>query len=146
MSSFFLDTILGKHQDPLGILDRRETVGDNERGTVFCQILERILDHALAFVVQRRGRLVEDQDRRVLQEYSRDRKTLLLTATELDASLSDIRIVPVREFHDEIVRVGALGRIDDLVESRFRTTVADILQDRSRKKIDILLNDADLLS
>ena len=80
MGAFFLDAVLGKHQDSLGVLDSGQTMGNDERGAVFGQFLKRILNDALTFVIQRRGRFVKDQDRRVLKEDSGDRKTLLLAA------------------------------------------------------------------
>ncbi len=48
--------------------DRRQAVGDDERRPVAHQVGERVLHQALRFGVERRGRLVEDQDRRVLED------------------------------------------------------------------------------
>ena len=44
---------------------------------------------------ERRGRLVEHQDRRVLEHHARDRDALLLAARELEAALADQRLVAV---------------------------------------------------
>ena len=44
MGAFFLDAVFGKHQDPLGVLDRGQTMGYDERGAVFGQFLKRILN------------------------------------------------------------------------------------------------------
>src|SRR5687768_13683029 len=51
------------HQDLIGPLDGREAVGDDDRGTVLHEMRDRLLDQDLAFGVQRRRGLVEDQDR-----------------------------------------------------------------------------------
>jgi hypothetical protein len=42
---------------------------------------------------ERRGRLVQHQDRRVLQDHPRDRDALALAARELDAALADVGVV-----------------------------------------------------
>ena len=47
------------------------------------------LDRAFVGRVERRGGLVEDQDRRVLEQRARDRHALLLAARELEAALAD---------------------------------------------------------
>ena len=59
---------------------------------------QRRLHLALAFVVERRGRLVEQQDRRVLQHGARDRHALALAAREPDAMLADQGVVALRQF------------------------------------------------
>ena len=55
-------------------------------------VVELLLDRRLDFRIERRGRLVEDQDRRVLQQHAGDRDALALAARELDAALADMRV------------------------------------------------------
>ena len=57
--------------------------------------VERRLDFALGVDVERRGRLVEDQDRRRLQDGAGDGDALLLAAGELQAALADLGGVAV---------------------------------------------------
>ena len=58
----------------------------------------QVLEHApLGLGVERRGRLVEDQDRRVLQHRARDRDALALAGRELRAALAERRVVAVRQ-------------------------------------------------
>src|SRR5688500_15791171 len=67
------------HQDLVGPQDGREAVCDGDGGAPLHQALERGLDEPLAHRVQRRGRLIEDQDARILEQDARDRHALLLT-------------------------------------------------------------------
>ena len=60
-----------QHEDHVSIPDRRETVGDHDRRPADHQFVQGIQDHALGLGVDRRGRLVEDQDRRILDEGAR---------------------------------------------------------------------------
>ena len=55
--------------------------------------LERVLDLPLGVAVERRGRLVEQQDRRRLQDRAGDGDALLLAARELQAALADLGVV-----------------------------------------------------
>jgi hypothetical protein len=52
-------------------------------------VAQRRLDLLLGAGVERAGRLVQDQDARVLQQGARDRHALLLAARELQAALAD---------------------------------------------------------
>ena len=59
------------------------------------QVRERVLHEQLGLGVERRGRFVEDQDRRVLQERARDREPLPLPAGQALPALADRRVVAV---------------------------------------------------
>src|SRR5438094_5436234 len=54
--------------DPVGVPYGRQPVRDHEHGPTAHELGERLLDHELALRVEVRGRLVEDQDRRVLAQ------------------------------------------------------------------------------
>ena len=72
------------------------------------------LDGALGARVERRRGLVEDHQRRVLQEGARDRDALLLAARKLHAALADHGVVLLRQRQDELVHLRRLGRLDHL--------------------------------
>src|SRR5690349_1041231 len=80
-------------EDDIGVSDRREAVRDGDRGSALDQGLERLLDDALTFGVQRRGGLVEDEDRRVFEDHARDREPLALSTGEPVAALADDSVV-----------------------------------------------------
>ena len=98
------------HDELVGAPDGGKPVRDHERRAARHEALERLLDRALALGVERRRRLVEDEDRRVLEERARDRETLALAAREARAALPHARVEPVGEGVDERERVrGARG-------------------------------------
>ena len=78
-----------EHDDRVGAADGRQPVRDDERRAVPHQVGERILHQQLRLGVERRGRLVENQDRRVLQQRARDREPLPLPARQPLAALAD---------------------------------------------------------
>src|SRR5690606_28341466 len=100
--------------------------------------------------IKRRCRLVEDQDRRILQHHTRDRDALALAARQLDAALADLRVVAaasprIGDVDDEIMRGGAPGGVLDLGLAGASPAVADIVADRPVHQHGILAHDAELL-
>ena len=73
--------------------------------------LQRVLDLALGEAVERRGRLVEHQDRRPLQDRAGDGDALLLAARQFEPALADLRVVAHRQRADEAVDLRALRRL-----------------------------------
>ena len=65
--------------DFIGLHDRRETVSDHNGRAALAQSAKRLLDRLLGFGIERRGRLVEQNDRRVLQKRAGDRDALALS-------------------------------------------------------------------
>ena len=97
-----------ENDQPVHPPDRREPVRDDDGRPPRQQRPERVLNERLALRVERAGRLVQDEDRRVLQDRARDRHALALAARELDAALADERLVAGRQRLDELRRVGEL--------------------------------------
>ena len=97
------DPALVEHDQPVERGDRRQPVGDGDHRLAFHQPVEIVLDRRLDLRIERRGRLVEDQDRRILEHHAGDRDALALAAGQLDAALADMRVVAL-----------AAARIDDV--------------------------------
>ena len=98
-------------------------MGDDERGPVSRQPLERRVHRLLVDRVEMRGGLVQDQDRRVLEEGSRDRHALALAAGELHAPLAHPRVEPFRQRGHELgegARSTAASDIASLAPGRAR--------------------------
>jgi hypothetical protein len=107
-----------ERHDGVGPADGRQAVRDDERGAVPHQVGQRVLHQQLRLGVERRGRFVQDQDRRVLQQRARDGQALALPARQPLAALADARLVPVRAALDELVRVRRARRLLDRRASR----------------------------
>lgn len=54
--------------NPVGVGDGRETMGNHEGGASLQQAGQRALDNLLSLGIDRRGGLVQDQDARVSQQ------------------------------------------------------------------------------
>src|SRR5229473_2695699 len=110
--AFLDDAATIEHDEPVHPADRRQPVGDRDHGAPFHQPGELLLDRRLDLGIEGRGRLVEHQDRRILEDHPGQRDALALAARQLDAALADMGIeaapaMPVLEALDELGRVGA---------------------------------------
>ena len=93
--------------------------------------LQRRRDPRLGGGVQRAGRLVQDQDRRVLQQRAGDRQALALAAGQRRAALADHRVVALRLAHDEVVRFGHAAGLFQLRLGRVGPADQQVVADRS---------------
>ena len=95
---------------------------------------------------ERRGRFVQEDDRRVLEKGAGDGDALALPPGQLHAVLATRRIVAALEAHDEVVGIGRLGGGDDLVLARAGFAHRYIVAHRTLEQ-EVLLGDvADLLA
>src|SRR5439155_13802360 len=72
------DHTMVKDDDPAGLADRRQAMGDHDRRAACEQAAQAILDLRLGVEVDVRGGLVEDQDARVSHERDDERHELAL--------------------------------------------------------------------
>src|ERR1700733_8017147 len=74
--------------DFVGLGHRRQPVGYDDRGAALAERAQRLLDRLLGLRIERRGRFVEQDDRRVLEEGAGDGDALALAAGKLRAVLA----------------------------------------------------------
>ena len=87
------DLAVLEHENLIGALDGREPVRDHERRASAPERLQPVLDEPLAFAIEARGRLVEDQDLRIGEDGARDGDALALAARQPHPALADDRVV-----------------------------------------------------
>ena len=85
------------HDDPLGEAQRGTAVRDQDRGAVLHDLAQRRVDLLLGARVDRRRRVVEDENARIGEHRARDRDALPLAAGEREAAFADHRVVAVGE-------------------------------------------------
>src|SRR5882672_945377 len=138
MRALFDDLALVQHDDAIRGLHRREAMRDHEHCATFTNQPHVVLDHALGFIIERAGRLVEDQDARIREQGSRDRDALALAARKIRAVLFDDGLVPERQLEDKFVRAGELRRFNDDFDRRTGIGERDVLAHRAAED-DVLL-------
>ena len=129
------------HANDVGVEDRREAVGDRQRGAVLDELGDRLVDAALAVRVDLRGRLVEDQNRRIAQDRAGDGDPLLLPARKRRPVLSDHRFVTVRQVADELVHKRLLRSRQNVRLLRPPEPVSDVLGDGGVEQDRVLRNE-----
>src|SRR5216683_8453595 len=79
---------------------------NDERRAIAREPLQEFLDCSFAFIVECTCRLVENQDGRISEKDAGNAEPLLLPTRELYAAFANLRVVGVRQLHDEVVRMG----------------------------------------
>ena len=123
-----------EHHHAVGEADRREPVGDDQRGAPVHERAQRAVDLELALGVDRAGGVVEHEDARVDEQGAGDGDALALTARQRVAALADDGVVAVGQLQDEVVRAGCPRRRLDLLERRVGSTERDVVADRLREE------------
>jgi len=123
-------------------------VRDRERRPLLLvhDLVDRRLHNALARRVERRRRLVEQQDGRLAHDGARDGDPLLLAARERAAAQADAAVVAVRQrARDEVVRVGAARRLLHVRSRGALLAVGDVFGDGALEEHRLLPHQPDLL-
>ncbi len=100
-----------EHDDQVGSPHGGQSVRDDQGRAPLHQVGERLLDLALGALVEVRGRLVENQDRGVLQQRPRDGDTLPLPPGQPEAALPEQGLVPLRQLFEKRTRQGGACRL-----------------------------------
>ncbi len=103
MRSSFSQAAVVEHAYLVRMHDGVQAVGDHDAGLVRQQVRERKLDPVLVLDVGEAGGFVEHDDGRILQDGASDAHALPLAAGQLDAVLSQQRVVAVRQALDRVV-------------------------------------------
>src|ERR1700730_12619808 len=128
------DPALVEHDDLVGIAACGKPMRDHEGRPVLGDKIERVLNLAFGEGVERRGCLVENEDRRRLENGSGDGDALLFAAREFEAAFADLRLVAARNMFDEMVDSRQTRCLADRGVTRVEAAVTDIIGDRVVKK------------
>ena len=107
------------------------------------------MNRGFDFAVERGGRFVEDQDRRVFDNDAGNGDALALTAGQLHAAFADMGIIaaaaePILELEDELVGMGQSRGALDLFVAGAGPAVANIVPDRAVQQRGVLRHYRDL--
>ena len=118
-------------------------MGDDDSGALGHQFRESAAQQRLVHRVEMRGRLVQDQDRRVLEEGPGDRHALALPAGKLRAPLAHAGLQPLRQCRDEILQSRAADRLCEFGCGRVRPGDEDVGAERVVKEVGVLRHERD---
>src|SRR6266849_1800239 len=93
MRSLLDDAAALEHDQPVHARDGREPMRNGNDGLAGHERAQARLNGGFDLAVERGRRLVEHEDRRILEDDARNGDALALAARELDAALADLRFV-----------------------------------------------------
>src|SRR6187551_2237374 len=96
--------------------------------------------------IQRRGGLVENQYRSILQKCSRNREALLFASGQRRTSLADDGVVTFRQAADETVGICCHGSRHYFLARSVGSTIGNVVCHCHRKDERLLQNQRDLLA
>ena len=117
---------------------------DDERRAALHQLLELLLDLALELRVERRSRLVEDQDRRIAQQRPRNRDALPLATRQQRAAVAHHGVEPARQLLGELVDAGRAAAAAVICARIRGQAEGDVAADRVVEQHDVLAHEAHL--
>src|SRR5262245_6730235 len=130
--------------DAVGAAHHRQPVRDDEHGAALHDLAHVALDRLLALVVERAGRLVENEEARIHHEGAGDGDALALPAGQARAALADDGIVALGQLEDEFMRASECRRRNDAVHRHRRIGERDVVAHRGVEQNILLQHHADL--
>ena len=107
---------------------------DRDGGAILGKLHEGFLDLLFGFRIERSGRFVEDEDLRIVEQRTRNGKSLLFTARKRATLFTDDGVVAVTELDNKAVCACRLCRCNDFFSGRILLCVCNILVDRTVEK------------
>src|SRR5258708_16428498 len=104
-------------------------MGDGDHGAAAHQPVEGLADQFLRFSIERRCRLIEQYDWRILQERPGDGDALTLAARQSRAAVADYGVEAVGQRLDEVAAARRLGRSHYFPVRCLGPPVADVDED-----------------
>src|SRR2546421_1110084 len=133
-----------EYDDPIRAPDRGQSMRDDERRSAFPQPLQRFQQQCLRLRVQRTRRLIQNKNRGILEEGTRDREALPLAARQGDPSFSDLGLVSLRQRHDKLVSTCSASCRLNLLDSYSWSSIRDIFSNAGREQNWLLKHERDV--
>ena len=105
-------------------------MGDHDDGFLLRQFLNSLHQLLLVLRVHIGCGFVQNNNRGVLHHSAGDGEPLAFAPGKGAACFADHRIIPLRQFHNEVMAAGFFRRCDDLLYRRIRLAEADVVGDR----------------
>ena len=117
---------------------------DHETRTPHRQRVHRLLNQFFGTRIDGRGRLVQNQNRRILHHRARNRQQLLLTLRQRRLVIEN-RVIAIRQRHDVVVQPNGLACGDDLLVGHALLGICDVFTHRSTEHPRILQHHRELI-
>src|SRR3989338_7073425 len=143
MIALLHDTALMQHNNGVGARDGAQAMSDRQNRGCAAQQRQRLLNHCLRMAGDIRGGLIENQDARLARQRAGEGEKLPLPGGKIATTLTEHRVVSVRQAHHEIVQLSLARRRDHFFFGNVETQ-RDVLPHCAHGDERILQHDADL--
>lgn len=145
--TLFDDVTMIHYQNPVRILYRRDSVGDNKYGAVFfgLDIFQLLLDVAFSLHIYSRGGIVQYQDSRVFQQGSGKRNTLFLTTGKSHTTFAYNSLIAIRHVLDKVIGICHDGCLPDFLEGAVGSAISNVALNGIREQEHILHSHTDVI-
>ena len=130
--------------DPGAGANRRQAMSYNDDGAPAHDRAHVLLNDPFALVVERGGRLIQDQNAGICHKRPGDRDALTLAPREIGAPFFNHRVVALRQLGDKFVRASEASRMHNHHTRHGGVAKRDVLMDRAVEKNVLLQDDTDL--
>ena len=114
MGSHICDASVIHDDNTVSILNRRDTLCNNQLGRVWNLVDKCLLNHGIGFGIHSRSTVIQDQNSRFLQKRSGNTDTLFLSAGYIGTSLFNVSVILIREGLDKVISLSQLACMDQL--------------------------------
>ena len=146
MRPIFDDSAMINRDDPIRMANRGKTMRDDDHRPSFDDFSHVLLDHALALIIERARRFVENENSWIRRQRSGDGDALPLPAGQAGTAFSDQSVIGLRQFENKIMGAGESRRLDDALHAHAWIGESDIVAYGPIKEGAVLHDDADLSS
>jgi len=115
------------HQNTIRRSDCRKAVCDHETNPSLEDRLQTLLNQLLSLGIDRRSRLIHDEDCRVCQHRPSKGDQLLLTCRETVPSFANVSVITVFEGLDKALGIHSSRRLSHLFIAGVQPTIANVL-------------------
>ena len=115
-------------------------MGYCNRRTSFHQTFQRFLYQTFGFRIQSRSSLIQNQNRRILQDSACDTDPLPLATRKLTSTITDVGVVAILFLHNKVMCIGDLRSLNHLLHSRIFYTESNIIKEGIIKQNSFLIN------
>ena len=127
-----------QNHNAVAVADGGESVGNDKSGAAVHQLIHTVLHDLLGSRIDRGGRFVKDQDRRICDGSTGDGEQLALSLALVCPITGQHRVIAVRKLMDKRIGIGELGSGNNFLICGIKLSIADIFHHRCREQMCIL--------
>ena len=118
-------------------------MGDHHRCSIFRYLFQRGLNFSFSPDIECRCCLIKHKHRWVFKHRSRNRYPLFLTSGQFQPALTHSGLIALGQAENKLVNAREPSRIKNLLFSRIRATITNVVGNRVIEQHGILRNDSD---